>query len=145
MQLLLYIYLFSKNFIYFNYLKCANYWNYHFIYYYFILQIFFVFYIISDSGIFNIFFSLSIVILIIAQWANTNGIPPPSMVGTIPSFIFFFLSSSFFVVERENASAAAVPTHTYYLPIMLDRLKISATGALALTQYGEFFYSDRYN
>ena len=30
------------------------------------------------------------------------------------------------------------------LPIILDRLKISATGSLALTQYGAFFYSDRY-
>ena len=34
--------------------------------------------------------------------------------------------------------------HHTGLPIMLYRLKISATGSLALTQYGEFFYSDRY-
>ena len=34
--------------------------------------------------------------------------------------------------------------HHTGLPIMLDRLKISATGSLALTQYGAFFYSDRY-
>ena len=30
------------------------------------------------------------------------------------------------------------------LPIILDRLKISATGSLALTQYRGFFNSDRY-
>ena len=34
--------------------------------------------------------------------------------------------------------------HHTRLPIMLYRLKISATGSLALTQCGEFFYSDRY-
>ena len=35
--------------------------------------------------------------------------------------------------------------HYTVLPIILYRLKISATGSLALTQYGLFFYSDRYN
>ena len=34
--------------------------------------------------------------------------------------------------------------HHTGLPIMLEGLKISATGSLALTQYGEFFYYDRY-
>ena len=34
--------------------------------------------------------------------------------------------------------------HHTGLPIMLEGLKISATGSLALTQYGAFFYSDRY-
>ena len=34
--------------------------------------------------------------------------------------------------------------HFTGLPIILDRLKISATGSVALTQYGDFFYSDRY-
>ena len=34
--------------------------------------------------------------------------------------------------------------HHTGLPIILDRLKISFTGSLALTQYGAFFYSDRY-
>ena len=34
--------------------------------------------------------------------------------------------------------------HNTGLPIILDGLKISATGSLALTQYREFFYSDRY-
>ena len=34
--------------------------------------------------------------------------------------------------------------HHTGLPIILYRLKISATGSLALTQCGEFFYSDRY-
>ena len=34
--------------------------------------------------------------------------------------------------------------HHTRLPIMLDRLKISATGSLAVTQYRAFFYSDRY-
>ena len=34
--------------------------------------------------------------------------------------------------------------HHTVLPIILEGLKISANGSLALTQYGEFFYSDRY-
>ena len=34
--------------------------------------------------------------------------------------------------------------HHTGLPIILYRLKISATGSLAQTQYGDFFYSDRY-
>ena len=34
--------------------------------------------------------------------------------------------------------------HHTALPIMLEGLKISATSSVALTQYGEFFYSDRY-
>ena len=33
--------------------------------------------------------------------------------------------------------------HHTVLPIILDRLKISAAGSLALTQYGAFFYSDQ--
>ena len=35
----------------------------------------------------------------------------------------------------------AVAIHHTVLPIILEGLKISATGSLALTQYGAFFYS----
>ena len=35
--------------------------------------------------------------------------------------------------------------HHTFVPIMLEGLKISATGSLALTQYRAFFSSDRYS